>query len=113
MYFKTPVGPTPWLCEIKGQWHDVSAPSLLTTNNGNWLLKKAILGQCILMMPRWVLSTYLQSKQLVELDIKPSLTVTQNPSIGIFLLYQKQRYQVPKLKAAIDFLVARIKVIKF
>ena len=25
LYFKTPVGPTPWLCEINGQWHDVSA----------------------------------------------------------------------------------------
>ena len=113
LYFKTPVGPTPWLCEIKGQWHDVSAPSLLTTNNGTWLLQKAVAGVGILMMPRWVLNGYLKSGELVELNIKPTLTVTQNPNLGIFLLYQKQRYQVPKLKAAIDFLVARIKAINF
>ena len=111
LYFNTPIGPTPWLCEIKGQWRDVSAEPYLMSNNGDWLLQKAIAGKGILMMPRWALSAYLATGQLVELDIKPRLTVTQNPNLGLFLLYQKQHYQVPKLKAAIDFLVARIKAI--
>ena len=111
LYFNTPVGPTPWLCEIKGQWRDVSAEPYLVSNNGDWLLQKAIAGKGILMMPRWALSRFLASGQLVELDIKPRLTITQNANLGLFLLYQKQRYQVPKLKAAVDFLVARIKAI--
>ena len=111
LYFNTPMGPTPWLCEIKGQWRDVSAEPYLVSNNGDWLLQKAIAGKGILMMPRWALSTFLASGQLVELDIKPGLTITQNANLGLFLLYQKQRYQVPKLKAAVDFLVARIKAI--
>jgi DNA-binding transcriptional LysR family regulator len=109
LYFKTPAGPTPWLCEIKGQWHDVSAPPLLMTNNRHWLLQKALAGAGILMMPRWALAPYLASGELVELTVKPALTVTRNPNLGIFLLYQKQRYQVPKIKAAVDFLVAGIK----
>ena len=111
LYFNTPMGPTPWLCEIKGQWRDVSAEPYLVSNNGDWLLQKAIAGKGILMMPRWALSRFLTSGQLVELDIKPGLTITQNTNLGLFLLYQKQRYQVPKLKAAVDFLVARIKAI--
>ena len=109
LYFKTPNGPTPWLCEINQQWQDVSAPPVLISNHGPWLLKKAIAGKGILMMPRWALAPYLQSCQLIELAIKPALVITQNPHLGIYLLYQKQRYKVPKLKAAIDFLVARIK----
>ncbi|TEW56011.1 LysR family transcriptional regulator [Psychromonas sp. RZ22] len=109
LYFNTPVGPTPWLCEIKGQWHDVSAPAILTSNNGDWLLQKACAGKGILMMPKWALASQLSSGDLVELDIQPRLTVTQNSSLGVFLLYQKQRYQVPKVKSAVDFLVARIK----
>lgn len=109
LYFKTPVGPTPWLCEINGQWQDVSAAPVLISNNGPWLLKKAIAGKGILMMPRWALAHYLHSGELIELSITPTLTITQSPNLGIYLLYQKQRYQVPKLKAAIDFLVARIK----
>lgn len=108
LFFKTPAGPTPWLCEINGQWHDVSAKPYLITNNGDWLLRQAIAGKGILMMPKWALYNCLKTGELVELDIKPALTVTQNPNLGIFLLYQKQRYQVPKLKAAIDFIVARI-----
>lgn len=109
LYFKTPVGPTPWLCEINGQWHDVSGPSLLITNNRHWLLQKAIAGEGILMMPRWAFEPYLQSGELIELTINPQITVTRNTNLGMFLLYQKQRYQVPKVKAAVDFLVARIK----
>lgn len=109
LYFKTPNGPIPWLCEIEGQWHDVSGVPALITNNGNWLLKKAAAGEGILMMPHWVVAPYLQSGELVELSITPKLTVTQNPDFGVFLLYQKQRYQVPKVKAAVDFLVDKIK----
>lgn len=112
LYFKTPVGPTPWLCEIKGQWQDVSATPLLISNSGPWLINRAIKGDGILMMPRWVVDTHLQSGTLIELTIKPSLSVTQNKELAVFLLYQKQRYQVPKIKAAVDFLVERIKIVR-
>lgn len=112
LYFKTPVGPTPWLCEIKGQYQDVSAPAKLITNNRDWLLKKVLNGEGILMMPRWVLYEHLQSGELIELTINPPLSVTHNTNLGIFLLYQKQRYKVPKLKAAIDFIVSRVNTFK-
>jgi DNA-binding transcriptional LysR family regulator len=113
IYFKTPVGATPWLCEIKGQWHDVSATPLLITNNRQWLLEKAMAGAGILMMPRWAVDKYLKSGELIELNFTPTVTVTRNPKLGMYLLYQKQRYQVPKIKAAVDFLVARIKAIVY
>jgi DNA-binding transcriptional LysR family regulator len=112
LYFKTPVGPTPWLCEIKGQYQDVSAPAKLITNNRDWLLKKALNGEGMLMMPRWVLYQHLQLGELIELTINPPLSVTHDTNLGIFLLYQKQRYKVPKLKAAIDFIVARLNAFK-
>jgi DNA-binding transcriptional LysR family regulator len=79
------------------------------TNNGKWLIEKAIAGQGILMIPRWALTPYIESGALTELTIKPMLSITQNPNFGVFMLYRKQRYQVPKVKAAVDFLVARVK----
>jgi len=109
LYFNTPVGPTPWLCEEGGQWHDVSAPKSLITNSRQWLLQKAVAGEGILMMPRWALEPHLQSGELVPLAIQPPLTVTRNPNLGLYLLYQKQRYQVPKVKAFVDFLVSKVK----
>ena len=109
LYFKTPTGATPWLCQIKGQWQDVSAEAVLVSNNGRWLVDKAIAGMGILMMPRWALNPYLLSGELHELHLKPPISITQNANLGLFLLYQKQRYQVPKVKAAVDFLIAKVK----
>ncbi|WOT06977.1 LysR family transcriptional regulator [Shewanella youngdeokensis] len=110
LYFKTPTGPTPWLCNINGQWLDVSGPAVAISNNGPWLAKKACNGEGILMSTRWALVSHLESGQLQELKFEHELAITQNSDMAVYLLYQKQRYLVPKVKAAVDFLVDRIKV---
>jgi len=62
------------------------------------------------MSPRWALTSYLESGKLQELKFEDQLTITQHTDMAVYLLYQKQRYLVPKVKAAVDFLVERIKV---
>ena len=109
LYFRSPNGPSPWLCNIDGQWQDVSAPAVAISNNGRWLAEKAVNGEGILMAPRWALSSYIESGQLQELLFDPVLRITQNTDLAVYLLYQKQRYLVPKVKAAVDFLVARVR----
>lgn len=108
LYFRSPTGPTPWICEINQQWQDVSAPAIAICNEGKWLLEKALQGKGIIMLPRWVLKQPLAEGRLQELDLTPAVTITQNPDLGVYLLYQKQRYQVPKIKAAVDFLTAKV-----
>ncbi len=110
LYFKTPTGPTPWLCNMNGQWHDVSGPAVVISNNGPWLAKKACDGEGIIMSTRWALASYLESGKLQELKFKHELAITQNSDMAVYLLYQKQRYLVPKVKVAVDFLVERLKV---
>ena len=110
IYFKTPSGPTPWLCNMNGQWHDVSGPAIAISNNGPWLAKKACDGEGILMSTRWALASYLESGKLQELKFDHELAITQNSDMAVYLLYQKQRYLVPKVKAAVDFLVKKLKV---
>ncbi len=108
LYFRTPSGPNPWLCELDGQWRDVSPPQVAVSNNGKWLAHKAIKGQGIMMAPGWMVAPYIQSGELQELFFDVVLKVTQNPDLAVYLLYQKQRYLVPKVKAAVDFIVARV-----
>lgn len=108
LYFRTPSGPNPWLCELDGQWRDVSPPQVAVSNNGKWLANKAIKGQGIMMAPGWMVAPYIQSGELQELFFDVVLKVTQNPDLAVYLLYQKQRYLVPKIKAAVDFIVARV-----
>lgn len=108
LYFSTPQGPTRWICELDGHWQDVSAPSVAITNSGNWLLDRAVRGEGILMLPGWVLKPYLERGELLPVVVSPHLEVTTQPGLAIYLLYQKTRYQVPKIKAAVDFLVDEV-----
>lgn len=109
LYFRTPKGPIPWICEINHQLHDVSAKQVMTSNSGKWLVDNAVSGKGILMMPRWVLKSQLDSGELKELTIEPALDISKRKDLGVFMLYQKQRYQVPKIKAMADFLTSRVK----
>ena len=107
LFFRTPTGPHTWLCQSNGQWLDVSALPLAISNNGKWLGEQAIAGQGIMMAPRWLVQEYIDSNELQELHIEPTLHISQNPGLAIYLLYQKQQYLVPKVKVAVDFLMAR------
>lgn len=108
LYFRTPTGATPWLCNINDQWYDVSGSAVAISNNGPWLVNKACNGEGILMSTRWALAQYLKSGQLQELKFEDKLAINQHADMAVYLLYQKQRYLVPKVKAAVDFLVGRI-----
>ncbi|MDG0969612.1 MAG: LysR substrate-binding domain-containing protein [Porticoccaceae bacterium] len=107
LFFRTPMGPQPWLCQSNGQWLDVSALPLTISNNGKWLGEQALAGQGIMMAPRWLVQEYIDNNELQELHIKPTLYISQNSGLAIYLLYQKQQYLVPKVKIAVDFLIAR------
>ena len=109
LFFKTPMGATPWLSEIQGQWQDVSGPPCVISNNGKWLVSQAIAGKGILLMPEWVLAPYFNSGELVPLKFEEPLGITENASLAVFMLYQRAAYAIPKVKVAVDFIAARVK----
>ena len=109
LFFRTPMGPSPWLCEIDGQWQDVSGDPVAISNNGTWLAAQGLAGRGVMMAPRWSITDHLETGALRELKLDPAVKVSQNPDLAIYLLYQKPRYLVPKVKALVDFLVARVK----
>jgi DNA-binding transcriptional LysR family regulator len=78
------------------------------SNNANWLMKQGLEGKGIMMAPRWSVEAHLLSGELVELLTDTALSVNQNPGMGIYLLYQKPKYLVPKVKVFIDFLVKNL-----
>ena len=111
LFYQTPNGPTPWLSKVDGEWVDVSGEKVSVSNNRKWLARQVESGQGIMLAPRWNLGGLLESGQLVELHLDPPVCVTQSPDLAIYLLYQKQRYLVPKVKVAVEFFVDRIQKI--
>jgi DNA-binding transcriptional LysR family regulator len=109
LYYRTPAGPTPWLALIDEQWQKVSGPAVAITNQGEWLMQKAIQGDGLIFLPRWVADDYLKSEQLVELTFEEPVNITPLSDFALYLLYQKHRYVVPKIRAAVDFIVEHFK----
>jgi DNA-binding transcriptional LysR family regulator len=71
-------------------------------------MKQGLEGKGIMMAPQWSVEAHLMSGELVELLPDTALSVNQNPGMGIYLLYQKPKYLVPKVKVFIDFLVENL-----
>lgn len=88
----------------------MSPHSVAVSNAGCWLLEKAIKGDGLVMLPGWQLQSALDRGELLEIPLNPTVAVTRSDKLGIYLLYQQNRYQVPKIKAAVDFLVTRLSV---
>lgn len=107
LFFRTPMGPTPWLYQQNGQWHDVSPKPTLISNNGKWLIARAIEGQGLLMLPAWVVQSQLESGELVSLKLDPPLQISDGAGFGVYILYETDMYRIPKIKAAVDFILAR------
>jgi DNA-binding transcriptional LysR family regulator len=108
LFFRTPRGPSPWLLKTGDQWHDVSGKPIVVSNNAKWLIELGLRGKGIMMAPRWSANPYLQTGELVALLDESDLSVSQNQELAIYLLYQKPRYLVPKVKAFVDFLTERL-----
>ncbi|MDR9829445.1 LysR substrate-binding domain-containing protein [Vibrio sp. FNV 38] len=108
LYYKAPGGITPWLTKVEGQWQDVSAPAVLSSNSGRWLIERAIEGEGIVMLPQWVLDPHFASGELQELSFPQPLRVTQQVELGVYMLYQRLSYSTPKVKVAVDFLKSHL-----
>jgi DNA-binding transcriptional LysR family regulator len=65
-------------------------------------------GQGIMMAPKWWVGPFLKTGELVGLLSNSMMSVNQDPDLAIYLLYQKPRYLVPKVKVFVDFLVEKL-----
>ncbi|MEO0368232.1 MAG: LysR family transcriptional regulator [Pseudomonadota bacterium] len=108
LIYRTPAGPQRWFYQEDDIWHTASINQIAISNSVTWLAERALSGDGIMMAPTWALTDHLSSGDLQILSIEPELKVTQRSELAIYLLYQKQRYLVPKVKVAVDFLVAHI-----
>lgn len=82
----------------------VRATGSLTVNNGDALLRAAIDGIGIALLPAFICAPALRDGSVVEV-----LTAARPQPLGIFAVYPSGRYTQPKLRAFVDYLVERFK----
>ena len=62
----------------------------------------------MVLLPEWSLRDYLQSEELVAVDLDHPISVTRSDQIGNFMLYLQSHYQTPKIRLAVDYIYERL-----
>ncbi|MCU8406819.1 LysR family transcriptional regulator [Vibrio vulnificus] len=98
-----------WYFRQKSITRKVMVAGNLISKGGSPLLCAALQGTGVLLLSKWMLKTYLESGQLVEL--LPSWTATHGElgSGEIFAIYKNTQYPKPHLRVFLDFLLEKLK----
>lgn len=115
--YRSDYGPMAWLCEVDNEWRDVSPRPIAITNSMRWHEELALSGQGLLLAWRIYMADHIATGKIrevtldrpIHLKLEPPFGVNSGDPSSVFLLYQKHRYQIPKIKVAVDYLVAKIR----
>ncbi|GAB3252189.1 LysR family transcriptional regulator [Chitinimonas naiadis] len=89
-------------------WRELNNPPAFICNDGVSLVSMTRQHKGIALLPEWGVVPYLQSGELVRLDLAQPVSVSRGAESGIYLLYLQTRYQIPKVRIAVEFLLARL-----
>ncbi|GAB3517858.1 LysR family transcriptional regulator [Photobacterium alginatilyticum] len=90
-------------------WEKIAINPILLCNNGESLLAAALAHEGLLLYPHWWVSDYLASGELVEVPVNSPVSSRQHTNLDIFVLYQQAKYQIPKIKHCVDFILQHLK----
>jgi DNA-binding transcriptional LysR family regulator len=89
-------------------WHEIPIAPAFISNDGTSLLTMARKHRGLVLLSEWGLKEYLRRGELVEVTLDQPVSVGRGGEAGIYLLYLQTRYQIPKVRVAVEFLVERL-----
>ncbi|HEY9103147.1 LysR family transcriptional regulator [Chitinimonas sp.] len=97
-----------WQALTAEGWQELPTVPAFICNDGAGLMAMVLRHKGIALLPGWSVAGYLQRGELVRIELAEPVSVSRAGEGGIYLLYQAGRYQVPKVKVAVDFLLAAL-----
>lgn len=101
-------GRVPWWRLDEENWQELDIKPVLSSNNGSALLNATVAGEGIALFPHWWVSPELECGELVEVPIDSQIAPWRDTNLDIFLLYQSAKYQIPKIKHCVDFILEQL-----
>lgn len=89
-------------------WHEIPIAPAFISNDGASLIAMACRHRGLVLLPEWGLKSYLQRGELVHVALEQQVSIGQGGEAGIYLLYLQTRYQIPKVRVAVEFLLERL-----
>ncbi len=102
--YRAPARVLHWGTVIDGDWQPIEIQTALISNGGNILRQALLAGKGLCLMPRWCMLDELADGRVVEVPLEVELATTADPTLGIYMLYQRPHYMIPKVRVAVDFL---------
>ncbi len=97
-----------WQGRDEEGWRELTVPPAFISNDGASLIAMACQHRGLVLLPEWGLRPYLLRGELVALELEQPVSVSRGGEAGIYLLYLQARYQVPKVRVAVEFLMSRL-----
>lgn len=89
-------------------WREIPIAPAFISNDGASLIAMACRHRGLVLLSEWGLKDYLRRGELVQVALAQPVSVGRGGEAGIYLLYLQTRYQIPKVRVAVEFLVARL-----
>jgi DNA-binding transcriptional LysR family regulator len=108
IYYRGPKGKIPWWVEHEGGHQQCLMDAVIITNGGSLLFNSVLKGKGLCLLPMWSIKNHLAQGKLTLIEMDNPPQVIFDNTMGIYLLYQQSRYQMPKVRCAIDFFSERL-----
>lgn len=89
-------------------WDNVAINPVLRCNNDETLLEAALAHDGLALYPLWWVKEHLDSGELMEVPVEVTISSRQGTNLDIFILYHQTKYQIPKIKRCVDFILQQL-----
>jgi DNA-binding transcriptional LysR family regulator len=89
-------------------WREIPITPAFISNDGASLIAMACKHRGLVLLSEWGLKGFLRRGELVQVTLDQPVSVSRGGEAGIYLLYLQTRYQIPKVRVAVEFLVERL-----
>ena len=108
IYFRSSSRVLSWLKQQEGAWSAVDIEPVLISSSG-YMVRSAILaGRGLGLSPLWCCTDELASGEVINVSLPEAVAATTDPTFGIYMLYYRPQYMVPKIQVAVDFFTQRL-----
>ena len=101
-------GALPWWAYDETHWNKMTLKPVLVCNSGESLLAAALAHEGLALFPLWWVKDELASGALVEVPVDQTISNRPHAELDTFILYQQAKYQIPKIKHCVDFILQHL-----
>jgi len=108
LQFRSHKGLVSWWGQTGELWQKIPVKPVLVCNDSETMLDAALAGEGLLVTPLWEVQASLASGKLVEVPTEGFVSCGKIQAIDLYILYQQGKYQIPKIKHCVDFIIKHL-----